>query len=63
MLAQSTCCDRCKINKRHTSKGSNKKKIKKRRRIKVIIFSADSPVFYVKEEKTRNVIPCKNDPA
>lgn len=34
MLAQSTCCDRCKINKRHTSKGTKK----------VIICNAESPV-------------------
>lgn len=48
-----------------STKGTHPKDLKKRkkRRIKVIIFSPDSPVFYVKEEKTRNVIPCKNDPA
>lgn len=43
MLAQSTCCDRCKINKRHTSKGTKKiNKLKKKK--KVIICNAESPV-------------------
>lgn len=56
MLAQSTCCDRCKINKRHTSKGTKK----------VIICNAESPVtmsYMRKKKKTRNDCSCKNIPA
>ena len=56
MLAQSTCCDRCKINKRHTSKGTKR----------VIICNAESPVtmsYMWKKKRLEMFVHAKTIPA